>query len=71
MKKAEKKYIGIMRRKSGEERIKIAMELRKFALRLSELGIKTQNPKISKKELKKFLFEKIYGFSFPFKKSSK
>jgi len=43
------------------------MELQKFTLGLFELGIKTRNSKISKK-LKKFLFEKIYGFSFPSKK---
>lgn len=70
MKGVEKKYLEIMKRKSGEEKIKITMELRKIALKLSEFQIKNQKPKISKKELKKILFERIYGFSFPPKESS-
>lgn len=68
---AEKKYIEIMRKKSGQERLKIAMELRKLVLKLAEEGIKDQNPNISPEDLKMHLQERIYGFSFPFKISSK
>jgi|CryGeyStandDraft_7_1057128.scaffolds.fasta_scaffold16494_4 hypothetical protein len=38
MTKTEKKYIEIMRKKSCEERLKIALELRKLALKLAEAG---------------------------------
>jgi len=68
--KTEKKYIEIMRKKSGQERIKIAMELRKLVLKLAEAEIKSRNPKISKKKLKYLLQKRIYGFSFPFKNSN-
>lgn len=68
---AEKKYIEIMREKTGEERLKIAMELREFALKLAQIGIKHQNPKISKKELKIALQKRIYGSGFPFENSKK
>ncbi|MFH1894798.1 MAG: hypothetical protein ABH813_02775 [Patescibacteria group bacterium] len=67
----EKKYIEIMRKKSGKERLKIAMDLRRLALKMAKAGIKDQNPKISSKELKKLLQERIYGFSFPFGNSSR
>jgi len=62
MSKTEKKYIEIMRKKSGEDRLKIALELRKLALKLAEAGIKAENPKISQKELQKKLQERIYSF---------
>lgn len=68
---SKKKYIEIMKKKSGQERLKIAMELRVFALKLAEIGIKAQNPKISKREIKKALQERIYGLSFPFENSKK
>lgn len=68
---AEKKYIQIMQKMSGEERLKIAIELRDLALRMAEFGIKNQNPKISKQELKVALQKRIYGFSFPFENSKK
>ena len=71
MTKAEEKYIEIMRKKSGQERLKIAMDLRRLALKLTELGIKDQNPNISSKDLKACLQERIYGFSFPFKSRNK
>jgi len=71
MTKAEKKYIEIMGKKSGEERLKITLELRKLVLKLAEAGIKTKNPKISLKELQKKLRERIYGPNFPSKISCK
>lgn len=64
--KAEKKYIELMRKKTGEERLKIAMELRELSLELAETGIKDQNPSISSQKLKALLQKRIYGFSFPF-----
>lgn len=63
--KAEKKYIEIMRKKSGQERLRIAIELRKLVLKLAEGEIRNQNPKISNEKVIKSLFERIYGFSFP------
>ena len=69
--KIEEKYIEIMRKKSGDERLKIAMELRKLALKMAEEEIKYQNPNISPEDLKAKLQERIYGFSFPFKNSNK
>ena len=69
MDKSEKKYIEIMRKKNGEERLKIAMELRNFVIKLAECNIKNQNPKISKKELKIALQKRIYGSGFPFENS--
>lgn len=58
-----------MRQKTGEERLKIAMDLRNFVIKLAEYNIKNQNPKISKKELKIALQKRIYGTGFPFKNS--
>ena len=63
--KTEEKYIEIMRKKSGQERLQIAIELRKLVLKLAELQIRNQNPRISIKRLRKSLFKRIYGFSFP------
>lgn len=63
----EKKYLEIMRRKSGQERLKIALELRKLALKLAEAKIKEENPKISSPEARKLLLKRIYGFSLPSK----
>lgn len=68
---AEAKYIEIMRGKTGEERLKIAMDLRKFAIKLAEENIKNRNPGISNKELKIKLQKRIYGFGFPFENSKK
>ncbi len=67
----EEKYIEIMRKKSGQERLEIAIKLRQLALGLAEAGIKNQNPKISLKHLSKKLQQRIYGYSFPFKISDK
>lgn len=67
----EKKYIEVMSKKSGEERLKIAFELRKLVLKIAEAEILSRNPKISSKELKRKIQERIYGFSFPFKVSNK
>lgn len=59
--KAEKKYIEMMRNKSGEERLKIAIDLRDFVIKLAEENIKNRNPKISQKNLKKEILRRIYG----------
>ena len=69
--KNETKYIEIMRKKTGEERLRIAMELRNFVIKLAKCNIKNQNPKISRKELKIALQKRIYGSSFPFENSKK
>jgi len=69
--RTEEKYNEIMRKKTGEERLKIAMELRELSLKMAGEGIKNQNPNISPEDLKAHLQERIYGFTFPFKKSNK
>jgi len=47
------------------------MELRELSLKMAGEGIKNQNPNISPEDLKAHLQERIYGFTFPFKKSNK
>lgn len=64
---AEEKYLQIMGRKSGQSRLKIALQLRQLALKLAEVQIKEENSKISSKELKKKIQERIYGFNLPSK----
>lgn len=64
---AEEKYLQIMGQKSGQSRLKIALQLRQLALKLTEIQIKEENSKISSKELKKKIQERIYGFSLPSK----
>ena len=66
MTKTEKEYIKIMKNKTGQERLKIAMELREFVLKIAEEGIKDQNSNISTKDLKAKLQERIYESNFPF-----
>jgi hypothetical protein len=56
---AEKKYIGIMKKKSGQGRLKIAMDLRDFVIKLAKESIKNQNPRISEKNLKKEILKRI------------
>ncbi|MEK7664883.1 MAG: hypothetical protein AAB361_01950 [Patescibacteria group bacterium] len=56
----EERYIKIMSRKTGEERLKIAMNLRRFVIKLAEENIKSRNPKISKENLKKEILKRIY-----------
>jgi len=63
----EEKYIELMREKTGEERLMIASQLREFVLKLSQLGIRSQFPKISKKELREKLLQRIYGDNLSFK----
>ncbi|MBI2041962.1 MAG: hypothetical protein HYT20_03010 [Candidatus Nealsonbacteria bacterium] len=60
---AEKKYFEIMRRKSGQERLKIAMQLRATVLELARTAIMDRNPKISSEEFQSKLQERIYGIS--------
>ena len=55
----EKKYIEIMRRKNGEERLKIAMGLRDFVIKLARENIKNRNPEISEENLKKEILRRI------------
>lgn len=60
---AEKKYFEIMRKKSGQERLKIAMQLRAVVLELAKTAIMDANPNISSEELRSKLQERIYGTS--------
>ena len=66
---AQKKYFGIMRKKSGQERLKIAMQLRAAVLELAKTAIRDANPNISPEELRSKLQERIYGTSNPTKAS--
>jgi len=63
MTNAEKKYFEIMRKKSGQERLEIAMSLRRSVLKLAESAIKDANPKISTKEQQNKIQERINGFN--------
>lgn len=67
----EEKYIEIMRKKTGEERLRISFELRKIVLKLAEASIRSKNPKITPKILFKKLQERIYGFGFNSQNSGK
>lgn len=58
---APKKYFEIMRKKSGQERLKIAIQLRAVVLKLAKAAIIDANPKISSEELRNKLQERIYG----------
>lgn len=49
-----------MRGKSGQERLKIAMQLRVAVLELAKTAIIDANPKISSEELRNKLQERIY-----------
>lgn len=64
--KTEEKYIEMMRKKSGEERLKIAMRLNKSELERMKAEIRGKHPNISSREFKKLLFKKRYGYGRPF-----
>lgn len=46
-------YIELLRKMSGEERLRIAFELFEFAKDIMIEGIKSQNPKITPEEIQK------------------
>ena len=58
---AQKKYFEIMRRKSGQERLMLALDLRATVLKLSKTAIMDANPAISTRELRNKIQERIYG----------
>jgi hypothetical protein len=48
-----KKYIEILQKMTGEERVRIAFELFEFAKDIMIEGMKAQNPKITPEEIQK------------------
>ena len=58
--KAEKKYIEIIRKMSGEERIKAAHVLNAWAKELIASSILEKNPNLKKKELEKSVNQRFY-----------
>jgi len=59
-KKIEEMYLQRLRKMSGEERMKQAFELTRFAWKLAEACIRNQFPNISDKELKEKLKQRLY-----------
>lgn len=57
--KVEKQYIKLIRKMSGEERLKASFDLYEFAREIAIAGIKNQFPNISQSELNKKLHERI------------
>lgn len=55
----EQLYYGKLRQMTGEERMKQAFELNRFAWKIAEAGIRNQFPNISDKELKEKLKQKL------------
>lgn len=64
--KTEEKYIEIMRKKSGDEKLRIAMKLTELDIEVMKAEIKAQNPNISSEDFERLLFEKRYGYKRPF-----
>jgi hypothetical protein len=59
-KKIEEIYLERLRKMSGEERMKRAFELTRFAWRLAEVGIRNQFPNILDNELKEKLKQRLH-----------
>ncbi|MEO0113660.1 MAG: hypothetical protein ABIK80_06870 [candidate division WOR-3 bacterium] len=53
-------YYELLRKMSGDERFKRALELCRLVWRITEDSIRNQFPNISKEELKEKLKERIY-----------
>ncbi|MGB9721406.1 MAG: hypothetical protein ACPL28_08025 [bacterium] len=58
-KKIEEIYLARLRQMTGEERMKRAFELCRFAWKIAEQSIRNEFPNISNEELKKKLQQRI------------
>lgn len=58
-KKIEEIYLARLRRMTGEERMRRAFELCRFAWKIAEQSIRNEFPNISDEELKKKLRQRI------------
>jgi len=63
---AQERQFQILKQKTGEERLKLALQLRELVLRLAKASIKNEHPNLSAKELQKKLLQRIYGDDFCF-----
>jgi len=54
-----KKYIEILQKMTGEERVRIAFELYEFAKNVMIEGIKAQNPGITPEEIQKEVVQRM------------
>jgi len=63
---AQERQFQILKQKTGEERLKLALQLRELVLRLAKASIKSECPNSSAKELQKKLLQRIYGDDFCF-----
>lgn len=68
---AQERQIQILKQKTGEERLKLALQLRELVLSLARASIKSECPHLSAKELQKKLLQRIYGDDFCFEIGSK
>lgn len=59
-----------MRRKSGQERLRLALDLRAAVLKLAKTAITDANPAISTRELRNKIQGRIYGSGGYIKNSS-
>lgn len=64
--RTEEKYVEIMRKLSGEERLIIAMKFTELEVEKMKAEIRAQNPNISSEDFERLLFEKRYGYKRPF-----
>lgn len=69
--KAQERQIQILKQKTGEERLKLALQLRELVLSLAKASIKNECPNLSAKELQKKLLQRIYGNDFCFEISGR
>ena len=63
---AQERQFQILKQKTGEERLKLALQLRELVLSLAKASIKNEYPNLSAKELQKKLLQRIYGDDFCF-----
>ena len=62
--KAQERQMEILKQKTGEERLNLALQLRELVLSLARASIKSEYPNLSAKELQKKLLQRIYGNDF-------
>ena len=63
---AQERQMQILKQKTGEERLKLSLQLRELVLGLARASIKSECPHLSAKELQKKLLQRIYGDDFCF-----
>lgn len=64
--KVEEKYVEIMRKMSGEERLTIAMKFTEMEVERMKAEIRAENANIFPEDFERLLFKKRYGYERPF-----